>query len=278
MTKKVFFALFVVCLACKRHEGEGSLKPGDSFCGSLGDCFSCSQELECGWCGGPHCGETSEGCYNRSDHFANQSHVCTNPEDIFMVAADACIDPCVIETKCSGCLQLPVVPSLSGRGLRCGWAPGQCLLGTQKGPMRNISFEAWRWTNQTEAMSNPRLLDSFCARYGPCESNNRCLECANGFVSEKEGCVFCLDNRTAVGSVGEGGGSCVSEHKAKCTAKVEWTNFSESCPAMPAINDATSKPPGMNMRGAQRQLQVLVLGVFGLVVIGVLLVVNKLNG
>ncbi len=277
--KVLFLALVaMVGVGCKRHENEGSIKPGDSVCGAFGDCFSCTAQSECGWCGGAGCGPTSEGCYNKSRHLDEKEAVCRHPEDIFMTSASFCLDPCVGEGKCGSCLSLVLRPSLMSRSLRCGWA-GQCVLGTNEGPLRNISVSTWRWTQHTQELQNPRLVDSFCAAYAPCGTATRCAECSNAFVSQTEGCVFCLDNETAVGSVGEGGGKCISERNAACFTGgiVAWNNSTEFCPAMPTDSPASTKAPMGKMNGAQRQLQVLILGVFGLLVIGLLLIVNKLN-
>jgi hypothetical protein len=275
----VLLLLLSVAVGCKRHDGEGLLHPNASDeCGALQDCFSCSDTRgKCGWCGGGGCGPTSQGCYSFSAFNASGSLVCHHPEDIFMPSPSFCLDPCTRETRCSSCLPLELPASMMSRGLRCGWASGrQCLLGTQDGPLREMSLLSWKWTNLTESMRNPRLLDSFCAVYGPCEEKTLCGDCVNAFVSEQEGCVFCLDNDTAIGPVGEGGGKCVSERNLVCRTGnvVTWMNSSESCPAMPS---APPPSPGMKMQGAQRQFQVLMLGLFGLFVIGVLLIVNKLN-
>jgi hypothetical protein len=277
MGSKSFSVLFVWLLAfgycCKRHE-EPSVKPnGTDFCGSLGDCFACSAEPLCGWCGGAGCGQTGEGCYNRSSHLHN--NVCRHVEDLFITDPRICLDPCTSEARCASCLPLVLRPSMTARGMRCGWA-GQCVVGTASGPTIHAAVPDWRWTNDT--LIYPRELTSLCALYGSCEYNTRCGECTEAFVSRTESCVFCLDNETAVGDVGEGGGHCISASaKQRCVsavATVLWTNKTDYCPVPKAV--VTADHP-MDMRGAQRQLQVLMLGLFGLFVIAILLIVNKLN-
>lgn len=279
--------VLAVAAACKRHESQGAPNNNDA-CGRKLDCLLCTADAECGWCGGTHCGPTGSGCYIRTLH--EKGNVCRHevhkklsvpsslfylcPQgDFFGTSANTCEDLCKDRSNCGSCLSSPLQPSLTSRGLRCGWTGAHCVIGNATSPVFPHDHNTWRWSDSPH-VAEPRFLARLCALYRPCgEAATRCAECTGSFASAASDCFFCTDNSSAVGVEGDGGGRCVSERE-KCATSAVWWNNQSFCPAMPqplASASTTQTPEHVRAQGF------LLYGTMCLFLVGMLFGVYKLS-